>query len=81
MRITKLTTREVTIDYLAELGRAAHCRVTIPAGTVAVLVEGHGGGWAVASEALLMRLTGNTHDPRYRYAFLPDEAFSEEREA
>lgn len=73
---TKQTTRDVTIDYLKEMGSAAHCRITIPAGTRAVLVEGQGGGWAVDDIPLIVRLTGNTHDPHYRYAWLPAEAFA-----
>jgi hypothetical protein len=72
----RTTTREVTISYLANLGAGAACRVTIPAGTRAVLVEGTGGGWAVDDVPLLVKLTGNNHDPHYRYAWLPAEAFA-----
>ena len=49
--------------------------ITLPKGTVLVRVKGGSGpSYAVASEALLIRLTGNTHDPHYRYLFVPDDA-------
>ena len=68
------TTREVTVDYLAHLGPPSACRVTIPAGTRAVRV---GADWAVADVALLARLTGNSHDPQFRYCWLPADAVAE----
>jgi len=47
-------------------------RITIPAGTLVELVDGpQGMFWAVADVPLLMRLTGNTHDPKYRYICVP----------
>jgi hypothetical protein len=72
----RTTTQPVTVTWLAEMGAAAACRVTIPAGTRAKLVEGTGGGWVVEDVDLLVRLTGNSHDPHYRYLFLPAEAFA-----
>jgi hypothetical protein len=45
-------------------------RVTIPAGTPVHFIKGAGGGWVVSSAKLLMDLTGNTHDPKYRYAWI-----------
>jgi hypothetical protein len=44
--------------------------VTLPAGADVVRVEGDGGGFAIASTALLIELTGNTHDPVYRFAWV-----------
>ena len=44
--------------------------VTIPKGTALVEVKGHGGGFAVASINLLQELTGNKHDPKYRYVWV-----------
>jgi hypothetical protein len=72
----RTTTQPATVTWLAEMGAAAACRVTIPAGTRAKLVEGTGGGWVVEDVDLLVRLTGNSHDPHYRYLFLPAEAFA-----
>jgi len=65
------TTAEVTINYLAHLGPAAAVTITLPVGTRCKRVDGE---WAVDDEALLVRLTGNTHDPKYRYAWLPASA-------
>lgn len=53
--------------------------VVLPAGTDVMLLKNASGTapfnkWAVQSEALLMKLTGNTHDPKYRYAWVPDDA-------
>ena len=54
--------------------------VIIPKGTEVMLVQQadgiKGDLWAVRSEQLLMDLTGNTHDPKYRYAFVPDDYVS-----
>lgn len=51
--------------------------ITLPRGTRLELVNhtsaGKGGVWAVESEKLLSELTGNTHDPKYRYCFVPNE--------
>ena len=61
--------RDVTIVY-------AGAEITIPKGTRLLIVPGGGGEvhFAVESQALLTRLTGNTHDPKYRYAFMPADA-------
>lgn len=45
--------------------------IVLPAGAAVVFVEGNGGGFALASTQLLIELTGNTHDPVYRYAWIP----------
>lgn len=58
-------------DYPTTLWGA---RVTIPKGTRVHLVPSVGGGWAVSSVALLIRLTGNTWDPRYRHAWVDADA-------
>lgn len=66
------TIRDVTVDYLANIGTPY--RITIPAGTEVIPVEGGmGTEWAVKSEKLLIDLTGNTHDPKYRYCFVPSD--------
>lgn len=48
--------------------------VTLPAGTRVMLVKGASGTkgdlYAVADAKLLVDLTGNSHDPKYRYAFV-----------
>ncbi|QSY98569.1 hypothetical protein J2J97_32205 (plasmid) [Rhizobium bangladeshense] len=48
--------------------------VTLPAGTAVHLVKGadgiKGDLYAVTSVPLLVKLTGNAHDPKYRYAFV-----------
>jgi|JI10StandDraft_1071094.scaffolds.fasta_scaffold199727_5 hypothetical protein len=52
--------------------------ITLPAGTSVKLVKGASGTqgdlYAVESVKLLIELTGNTHDPKYRYAFVPADA-------
>lgn len=53
--------------------------VVLPAGTEVMLLENTSGTapfdlWAVKSEKLLMQLTGNAHDPKYRYAWVPADA-------
>lgn len=47
--------------------------ITLPEGAAVVWVEGNGGGFALASTKLLIKLTGNTHDPVYRYAWVNRE--------
>lgn len=47
--------------------------VVLPAGTKVEQI-GIGGQYAVVSTKLLIELTGNTHDPKYRYAFVPEDA-------
>ncbi len=69
--------REVTVDYLTEMGAAVACKVTLPEGTPVVhigFVTCHGEAWAVDDVPLLMRLTGNRHDPIYRYCIVPTDA-------
>ena len=48
-------------------------KITIPAGTrVRSVTDGMGfEHWTVVSKELLIRLSGNTHDPIYRYSFVP----------
>ena len=52
--------------------------ITLPTGTAVTLVKGASGTegdlYAVESVKLLIELTGNTHDPKYRYAFVPADA-------
>lgn len=51
---------------------------TIPQGTVVTLIKGASGTegdlWAVRDAKLIMDLTGNTHDPKYRYTWVPADA-------
>jgi len=55
--------------------------VTVPKGTKVRLVKGASGTkgdlYAVDSVKLLIGLTGNAHDPHYRYAFVPTDAVGE----
>jgi hypothetical protein len=72
MTTHRTTLNEVEVNCWPDLGPGGACRVTIPAGTPAVLTIG---GWAVDDIPLLVRLTGNRHDPHYRHVRLPAEAF------
>ena len=45
-------------------------RITIPKGSAVLHVDGNGGGFALASTSQLIALTGNDHDPKYRYCWL-----------
>lgn len=58
--------------------------VTLPKGTAVTLVKGGSGTegdvYAVRDTALLVKLTGNRHDPRYRYAFVPTDAVEQRPE-
>lgn len=58
--------------------QAVYCGtpITIPAGTAVKAVPSSGGRtlFAVVSVKLLIDLTGNTHDPKYRYCFVPADA-------
>jgi hypothetical protein len=66
------TIREVTVKYLENIGFPYD--VTVPEGTELTAVEGGTGiSYAVKDVALLIRLTGNTHDPHYRYCCVPDD--------
>ena len=51
--------------------------VVIPKGTQVMHIKGTGGGYAVRNIELLAELTGNTHDPKYRYAWVPDDAVTQ----
>lgn len=50
---------------------------TLPAGTEIMAVcrgvDMHTPLYAVKSSALLIELSGNNHDPKYRYCFVPPE--------
>ncbi len=52
-------------------------RVTFPTGTRCQLIKGLIGGqqdgYVIADISLIIRLTGNAHDPKYRYVCVPDE--------
>lgn len=48
--------------------------VTIPEGTEVTNVT-HG-GWAVKDVGLIERLTGNLHDPQYRYVWVSEACVS-----
>jgi hypothetical protein len=63
------TAREVTVRYLENIG--AGIDVTIPKGMLLLKVNGK---YAVQSTALLIKLTGNTHDPKYRWCYVPADA-------
>lgn len=56
-------------------------KVTLPAGTKVRLIKEASGTegdlYAVESVKLLIELTGNAHDPHYRYAFVPTDAVAE----
>lgn len=55
---------------------------TLPKGTRVRLVKNASGTegdlWAVESIALLIELTGNSHDPKYRFAFVPADSVDQE---
>jgi hypothetical protein len=48
-------------------------QATIPKGSVVIHVTGAGGGFAIADAKLLERLSGNTHDPKYRYVWIDEQ--------
>ena len=52
-------------------------KVTLPKGAAVHYVDSPGGGWAISSVQLLVELTGNTHDPHYRYAWVSPEDVNE----
>lgn len=67
------TNRDVTLIPWENIGLKQE--IMIPAGTRCVLVDGpQGCAWAVDDVPLLVKLTGNSHDPKYRYVFLPLDA-------
>jgi len=62
------TIKAVTVNYHGS-------RITLPVDTRVISVMGGlGPSWAVANAGLVMELTGNTHDPKYRYCWVPDDA-------
>lgn len=65
------TNRDITMNLWGKI-------CTIPAGTRVHFVAGTGGGWVVSSERLLIDLTGNDHDPRYRYAWIGESDVDKE---
>jgi hypothetical protein len=73
--MTTLTNRDVEVTVFEAQPSAMRSTIVIPKGTRCTFVDDPmGGAWAVADVALLRRLTGNDHDPKYRYVFLPNEA-------
>jgi hypothetical protein len=79
MATKRPTTTEVKVRYLANILGDQAPEITIPVGTMTVQVPGrggNGGGWAVFDTDWLAKVTGNTHDPKYRWCLLPDEAFA-----
>ena len=49
--------------------------IKVPAGTRLVpSTGGMGTDYAIASSDWLMKATGNTHDPKYRFVFVPKDA-------
>jgi len=70
MHITGTLTNDTRVKYLENLGPSACVEIVIPRGSRVHKVDGR---WVVTSTKLLIELTGNTHDPVYRYAWLPDD--------
>lgn len=65
------TSRAVTLN-------AWGTSITVPAGTrLSSIKNGLGTDYAVDDAPLLARLTGNTHDPKYRYLFVPHDTVQE----
>lgn len=68
------TTKDLELDLWGS-------KVTLPQGTKVRLIKGASGTrgdlYAVDSVKDLIALTGNAHDPRYRYAFVPTDAVAE----
>jgi len=48
-------------------------KIVLPKGTDVIYIGSANGGWAVESARLLSDLTGNKHDPYYRYAWVKEE--------
>jgi hypothetical protein len=46
--------------------------IVLPKGTKVELPNKINSMWAVSSVDLLIKLTGNAHDPKYRYAWVTD---------
>lgn len=63
-----------TIRDIAFPESRAYPAFTLPAGTVVVLIKGadgiKGDLWAVRDAKVIIDLTGNTHDPIYRYTWV-----------
>jgi len=59
--------------------------ITPPAGTQALRIKGadglRGDLFAAAQAKVLIDLTGNTHDPKYRYCWLSSDAIAGDTEA
>lgn len=62
-----------------------YCAFTLPKGTPVVLIKNASGTegdlYAVRDAKTIMDLTGNTHDPKYRYVWVPADAVSDDAEA
>lgn len=69
------TTRDAEVTAWENQGAGAVWRGIIPAGTRVVRVPNGTGEdlWGVDDVPLLIRLTGNTHDPHYRYVIVPTD--------
>jgi hypothetical protein len=69
------TNRELTLN-------AWNTQIDLPAGTLVRLIKGADGIlgdlYAVESQKLLIELTGNSHDPKYRYLFVPSDAVTQD---
>lgn len=69
------TVRDVDVTCWANILGANAPRITIPKGTRVMIVDDpQGMAYAVEDTALLARLTGNAHDPIYRYVYVPANA-------
>lgn len=77
--MTLRTIKSVAITYpdRAAAGPMAQ-QIVIPVGTEVLHVAGNGGGYAVNDTELLVKLTGNDHDPKYRYAWLPADVIADD---
>lgn len=54
-------------------------KITLPIGTKICLVIEENGGYAVADSEWLKQVTGNTHDPEYRFLYVPADAVEIDR--
>lgn len=68
---THITTRSLELSFCGS-------KFTLPAGTLCHLVKGadglKGDLYAVSQAKVIMDLTGNKHDPIYRYCWVPADA-------
>jgi hypothetical protein len=71
--ITHRTSRDIDFPETRECPA-----FTLPKGASVVLVKRadgiKGDLWAVRDAKIIMGLTGNTHDPKYRWTWVPDDA-------